>query len=200
LRNLDDAGIVHMTMKMLAAALLCALVAGCAAEPGAGPSPSLAVASPAAAQSEATDGPFKLAFTLRATSWSASEAIEGTSSLSVAAPVEVGGSGDGLLGFNYDEIGGLGRHMDWAETADCRTYQLEPGQPTTSGLAKAGGYDAGAPGADFYASFFADPVVHLPAGNWTITALASFIDFSIDQGCHLPSHELSVPITIHIGP
>lgn len=182
-------------------AITVSLVAfACAAEPGASPSPSPAVGSPAAAQAEASEGPFKLAFTLRATSWSASEAIDGTASLSVAAPVEVGGSGGGLLGFSYEEIGGLGRHMEWAETADCRPYQLDPAQPIMSGLTKAGGYDAQASGADFYASFFADPVVHLPAGTWTITALASFIDFSKDQGCKLPSHGLSAPVTIHVAP
>jgi len=195
---------VFITMKILAAALLGALVVGCVAQRGVSPSPSpslsQSVGSPAASQSEATDGLFKLAFSLRGTSWSASEAIEGTASLSVSAPVEVGGSGEGLLGFNYVEIGGLGRRIEWAETADCRPYQLESGQPMTTGLKKAGGYDAAAPGAGFYASFFADPAVHLPVGNWTITALATFIDYSKAGGCQLPSHDMSVPITIHVGP
>jgi hypothetical protein len=172
----------------------------CVAQPGLNSSPDSGGGGPASAHAEATDGPFELAFTLRTTSWSASEPVDGTASLSVAAPIEVGGSSEGLLGFNYDEIGGLGRHVEWAETADCGPYQLEPGEPLTSGLQKAGGYDPGASGADFYASFFADPVVHLPAGTWTITALASFIDFSQDQGCKLPSHELSAPITIHVTP
>jgi hypothetical protein len=172
----------------------------CGAQPGPSSSPDPGGGGPASAHAEATDGSFELAFTLRTTSWSADEPVEGTASLSVAAPIEVGGSGEGLLGFNYDEIGGLGRHVEWAETADCRPYQLEPGQPLTSGLRKAGGYEPGASGADFYASFFADPVVHLPAGTWTITALAAFIDFAQDQGCKLPSHELSAPITVHVMP
>lgn len=89
------------------------------------------------AQAEATDGPFTLTFKLPRTTWSASEPIVGRSSLAVAADVEVGGSGEGLLGFQYDDI-------------------------------------------------------------WTITALASFTDFAQDQGCKLPSHELSAPITIHV--
>lgn len=172
----------------------------CAAQPGPSSSPNSGGGSPASAHAEATDGPFELAFMLRKTSWSASEPVEGTASLSVAAPVEVGGSGDGLLGFNYDEIGGLGRHIELAETLDCGPYQLEPGQPVSASLKKAGGYDPAASDADFYASFFADPLVHLPAGNWTITALASFIDFSQDTGCHLPNHQLSAPITVHVLP
>lgn len=176
------------------------VAAACGAQPGASPAPNPDVGGPAVAQAEATDGPVKLAFDLRATSWSASEPIEGTASLSVTAAIEVGGSGEGLLGFQYNEIGGLGRHMEWVTTADCRPYQLEPGQPVSSSLTKAGGYSPGASGADFYASFLADPAVHLPAGDWTITALAAFIDFSNDQGCHLPSHDLSAPITIHVTP
>jgi len=172
----------------------------CTAQPEANPSRSPDSAGSASADAEASDGPFELAFSLPTTSWSAGEPIDGTAILSVAAPVEVGGSGGGLLGFTYDEIGGLGRHMEWVTTADCRPYQLDPGQPVSSSLTKAGGYSPGASGADFYASFFADPAVHLPAGDWTITALARFIGFSSDQGCHLPSHDLSAPITIHVTP
>jgi hypothetical protein len=171
------------------------IVSACAAQPapGASPGPS----GPAAtANAKATEGQFELDFSLRTTSWSASEPIEGTASLSVATAVEVSGSGEGILGFNYDEVGGLGRHIEWVETADCRPYQIQPGEPLTSGLKKAGGYEPGASGADFLASFFADPVVHLPAGTWTITALASFVS----QGCQLPSHELSAPITIDVTP
>ena len=171
----------------------------CANQPVTGPS-SGPSGTGTPANAKATDGQFELDFSLRTTSWSASEPIEGTSSLAVAASVEVGGSGEGLLGFQYDEIGGLGRHVSWVETADCQPYQLIAGQPITSSLTKEGAYSPGASGADFYASFFADPVVHLPAGNWTITALASFIDFAQDQGCKLPSHRLSAPITVHVRP
>lgn len=172
----------------------------CTAQPEANPSRSPDSAGSASAHAEASDGPFELTFSLPKTSWSASEPIEGTSSLAVATSVEVGGSGEGLLGFQYGEIGGLGRHMEWVVTADCQPYQLVAGQPITSSLTKEGAYSPGASGADFYASFFADPAVHLPAGDWTITALAAFIGFSSDQGCHLPSHDLSAPITIHVTP
>ncbi|HLY50774.1 MAG TPA: hypothetical protein VKR21_16420, partial [Solirubrobacteraceae bacterium] len=129
-----------------------------------------------------------------------SQPIEGSASLSVDAPIEVGGSGEGLVGFKYDEVGGLDRHVEGAWTLDCRPYQLAPGQPVSSKLTKTGGYDPQASGAAFYASFFTDPVVRLPAGTWTITALASFTDYSSDQACKLPSHALSAPITIHVTP
>jgi hypothetical protein len=151
-------------------------------------------------QAKGTDGPFTLTFELPRTTWSASEAIEGRASLAVASTVEVSGSGGGLLGFTYNEVGVLGRHVEWVDTLDCVPYQLIAGQPINSGLTKESGYSPTASGADFYASFLADPAVHLPSGTWTITALASFIDFSQDQGCNPLSHELSAPITIHVTP
>lgn len=172
----------------------------CASQSATSPAPSLAIGSPVMAQAEATDGPCMLTFDLLRTTWSASEAIEGTASLAVAATVEVGGSGEGLLGFQYGEIGGLGRHMERVVTADCHPYQVIAGQPINSGLTKESGYSPTASGADFYASFFADPAVDLPAGDWTITARAAIIGFSSDQGCHLPSHDRSAPMTIHVTP
>ena len=157
----------------------------CASQPATSPASSSGLGSPVMAQAEATDGPYTLTFDLPRTTWSASEAIEGTASRAVAADVEVGGSGEGLLGFQYGEIGGLGRHMEWVVTADCQPYQLIAGQPINSGLTKDSGYSPTASGADFYASFFADPAVHLPAGDWTITARAAIIGFLKRPG--LPS-------------
>ncbi len=138
--------------------------------------------------------------TLPRTTWSTSEAIDGTASLNVSKPTEVGGSGEGLLGFSIIEIGGLGRHIDGGWRLDCQPYQLDPTKPVTSPIRKSGGYSPGASGADFYASFFADPLLHLPTGDWTITAIASFVSIDPGQSCHLPSYELTAPITIHVQP
>ncbi len=51
--------------------------------------------------------------------------------------------------------------MERVVTADCQPYQLIAGQPINSGLTKESGYSPTASGADFYASFLADPAVHL---------------------------------------
>ncbi len=159
----------------LALLMAAPLVASCA------PTGSLgAASSPSAAPSiaaTAVDGPFTLVLTLPRATWSVDEAIEGEAVLSVAShdPVEVSGSGSGLMFFTYREIGGS-RYVEWIATADCVPYRLDPVVPLASGLGKSGGWSADDPNASFYAEFVADPVVHLPVGAWDITALASFLD------------------------
>ncbi|MGH2464166.1 MAG: hypothetical protein ACRDGI_01780 [Candidatus Limnocylindrales bacterium] len=180
---------------LVLSALLAVLTAACA-DPGPGLTVSASAPDAAGAAATASNGPFEFSFTLPRTGWKTSDAITGTATLTVSSPMVVGGSGSGLIGFDIDELGGLGRKMDGAMTLDCGRYQLVPGRPITSAIVKGGAYSPGASGADFYESFFADPLIHLPAGNWTINAFASFISFDDSQSCHLPSYELSAPITI----
>jgi hypothetical protein len=152
------------------------------------------------AHADATDGPFHLSFDLPRSTWSSSDPIDGTASLTVSGsdPTMVGGCGS-LLGFNFDEIGGLKRQMDAGWALCCGPFTLTPGQPVSSRLTKGGSYSPGESGADFYASFFADPAVHLPPGDWTITAVASFISYDTAQTCHLPGFQLSAPIRVHVA-
>jgi hypothetical protein len=61
---------------------------------------------------------------------------------------------------------------------------------------KSGGFAAEDPDAAFYRTFFADPLVRLPAGTWEITAVADFSEGACD-GAH---HTLRAPITVTITP
>jgi hypothetical protein len=69
--------------------------------------------------------------------------------------------------------------------------------PLSSRLTKSGGFTAEDPDAAFYQAFFADPVVRLPAGEWRITAVASFTE---GEGCTGKAVMLKVPITITVTP
>ena len=172
---------------------LCLAVAGCGAD---STTPTPAVPS-AAHRAEAVQGSFRLVFELPRTTWKAGEAIDGVASLAVAdVAADLGGSGGGLLGFDFAEANGA-RRMGYASTADCRPYRLDPGTPMTSGITKSVGFDGDDPNAAFYRAFIADPVVRLPAGDWTITAIASFVE---GKDCTGASHTLAAPIVIHVTP
>jgi hypothetical protein len=187
----------HIPARFLAAALAL-MVAGCSGSTGptATPSPAGPTSSPTPAQATDTQGKYHLVFELPKTDWRTTEAITGQATLSVvgSAGVDFGASGGGPLAFSFDEVGGS-RHIHWVMTADCTTYRLDPGAPMSSPIKKSGGADTSDPNYEFYRSFFADPLVHLPAGDWTITAVASLVD---GAGCSGGSYTLNAPVTVHV--
>lgn len=156
-------------------------------------SPGGSAAPPSA---QAVDGPFRLSFELAKSSWALSEAIDGTATLSYAGsgPLQLWSSGAGPLGFGFVEVGGT-RMMGPAWTSDCRQRSIEPGKPIVSAIRKSGGWIGEDPNAPFYRSFFADPQIYLPAGDWDVMAVASF-DEGVCGGTH---HELKTTIRIHVA-
>jgi hypothetical protein len=94
-------------------------------------------------------------------------------------PAELGVAGNGPIEFIFREVGGR-REMGPAWDTVCASAQLAADSPIVRPIRKSGGYGDDQPDADFYRSWFADPVVRLPAGDWDVTALAEFID---DRDC-----------------
>jgi hypothetical protein len=90
-----------------------------------------------------------------------------------AAPTAtIWGSGSGPVSFMLTQLDGdiaLGGLM----TADCGPHEFKRLVPVAIPFRKTGGFSNDDPKADFYRSFFADPVFRLPAGQWRVTATAS---------------------------
>jgi hypothetical protein len=183
---------MQVVIRWAVAVLVGTLAVGCAA----GPTPTPIAAQPGHA--EAGQGRFRLTFDLPTTSWSAREPIQGTASLEVLGNTgaDIGGSGTGLFGFGFVEVGGR-RHLEPGFTADCRAYRLEVGHPTVSPIVKSGGFASDDPDAAFYRAFFQDPLVHLPTGQWQIVAVASFVE---GRDCSGPSHTIQAPIDVLVVP
>lgn len=182
-------------MRRFLAFALCLVASGCGDGTAvATPPPS----SPLVQHAEDLQGPFRLVFELPRGTWKAGDAIDGVATLAVVngGGVDLGGSGGGLLGFAFAEVGGS-RHVDGFWTADCRPYRLEPGKPLTSAIRKSGGFSPDQPDADFYRSFLTDPVVHLPVGDWSISAIALFVEGS---GCTGQSHTMKATVLVHVIP
>jgi hypothetical protein len=143
-------------------------------------------------------GPFQLEFRLPKDTWTADEAIDGLATLAIVSNsgVDLGGSGGGLIGFGFAQVDGS-RHVEPGWRADCGPYRLDPGKPITSPIKKSGGFIADQPDADFYRAFFADPLVHLAPGDWTITAVATFVE---GRECSGQSHTMTAGVLIHVLP
>lgn len=182
-------------MRRLVTFALGLVLAGCAAGTAA---PTPAPGSTSNQRGEEHQGPFQLVFEVSRGTWKAGEAIDGVATLALVSGsgVDLGGSGVGLLGFDFAEVDGS-RHVEPTWTADCATYRLDLGKPITSPIKKSGGFIADQPDADFYHSFLADPVVRLPTGDWNMTAIAEFI---AGQGCSGPSHTMRATVRVHITP
>jgi hypothetical protein len=180
--------------RPILAVALCLAVIGCSATTPTPANPSQAVPTPA--QATDTQGRYRLVFELPRTDWRASDAITGLATLSLigSGGVDFGSSGAGPLGFGFDEVGGS-RQMGPIWTADCMYGRLESGQPKASPITKSGGFIGEDPNVAFYRSFFADPLVHLPAGDWTITAVANFVEGS---GCSGASYTLKAAVLVHV--
>ena len=114
--------------------------------------------------------------------WSAEEAIDVGASLAYLggqAEATLFGSGDGVLFFSSEEVNG-DRKMEAGWRESCGPHTIGPQQPITTAYRKSGGWVPEDPNAAFYQAFFADPLFHLPRGQWKITALATF---SFGNGC-----------------
>jgi hypothetical protein len=59
----------------------------------------------------------------------------------------------------------------------------------------SGGWSGADPNADFYNPFFHDPVVHLPAGDWMISAIAEFQTGSAAAPDH---HSLRASVLVYV--
>ena len=124
-------------------------------------------------RSEARDGTFTLTLTLTRAVWPAMEPIDGEAALSVQqGAVDIGGSGAGLIGFRYSQVGGR-IVVDPIWTADCARHQVTAAAPMRSVLTKSGGWSQDEPDAAFFEAFFEGDGVRLPPGVWDITAIAS---------------------------
>lgn len=131
------------------------------------------------------------------TTWSADEAIEGEAVLALidAESAELGVAGNGPIEFVFKEVGGS-REMGPAWDTVCDSAQLTAASPIVRSIRKSGGWGDGQPDADFYGSFFADPHVRLPAGDWDISAVAEFID---GRDCaSADRHSMRATVRVHV--
>ena len=125
----------------------------------------------------AIDGRFEVRFTVDRTTLRIGDRIAGTAELWLKAGGSgvISGSSD-LFGFEFVEVGGQQRAVEPVLSSDCSPHQIGSDHPLTSAIAKTGAVQDGSANAEFVRKFLDGPEIHLPAGQWDITAIAGFID------------------------
>ncbi len=90
-------------------------------------------------------------------------------------PVIVTSSGAGLVAFAIEQLDGP-VDAGWARNDDCARFDYRPGDIEPVEFQKSGGYSNDDPMADFWRTFYAEPELRLPAGEYRITARAEYGD------------------------
>ncbi|MBI2781204.1 MAG: hypothetical protein HYX55_05355 [Chloroflexi bacterium] len=174
-------------MRLLSTLALVAVLAACG-----GDAPT-ATAGPAAAST--TQGRFALSFAIERSTVSQSAAIAGAATLTLLAPGGATFSGSStLVGFEFAEVGGKARHVVPVWDDVCAPHRLTTNTPIVVPIAKSGTVVEG-PDAAWYRTFLTDPLVHLPSGDWDITALAQFFD---GQNCVGQKLDMRVTVRVHV--
>ena len=174
-----------------AALLLVALVlAGC----GAG-NTTPANVTPDPASATTIQGRFALAFGVERATVRPGDEVKGKATLSLLSPggATVSGSSS-IIAFEFTQVGGEGRHVVPVRPSDCTPSRVTSNVPLVTLIAKSGAVVDG-PDADWYRSFFNDPEIHLPKGDWDITADATFFD---GEGCRGAPLDLRTTVRVHV--
>jgi hypothetical protein len=172
----------------IAGLLLSALV-------GCGSPQSISSGEPAAVGGRVEANGFVLDVHLPASTFASGDAIPITTTFTWVGPAPaatIWGSGMGPVTFGFSEVGGQRRAMGGVMTADCSPKEFQRGVPVAIPLMKSGAYDGNDPQADFYRAFFADPLLHLPPGQWQLRVSAGGYLKPCDMAA--PTVELNVPV------
>jgi hypothetical protein len=112
------------------------------------------------------------------------------------ASADIGGSAGGVMAFEYVSADGLHDVRPVLDLA-CRAYRLVAGVPMVEKLGHSGGFSPDQPDFDFLSAFLTAPDVRLPAGDWKITAIASFVEAS---DCSGADRTIPATVTVHVTP
>jgi hypothetical protein len=170
-------------------ALLITLVVG-ACGGGQGP-----LGTPDPATATTAQGRFALTFTIERATVRPTDQIVGAAKVTLLTPgtATFSGSSD-LVIFEFAEVGGAQRDVVPAAAPDCAVHAVASQEGIVTPIAKSGTVVDG-PNADWYRQFLQDPLVHLPAGDWDITAIAAFFD---GKGCTGQPLDLRATVRVHV--
>ena len=177
-------------MRHAAVLLVVLVLAGC------GPSQTTpANVTPDPASASTIQGRFALGFSIERVTVRPGDEVTGNAMLSVLSPggATISGSST-VIAFEFMEVGGSGRHVVPVRPSDCAPSRVTSNVPMVAPIAKSGAVVDG-PDADWYRAFFNDPVLHLPKGEWDVTASASFFD---GENCRGQPLDLRTTVRVHV--
>ena len=151
--------------------------------------------TPDPATTTTTQGKFALAFSIDRATVHPTDTVAGAATLTLLTPGSATVTGSStMVTFEFAEVGGASRDLVPFEPSDCAVHFVASGGGVVTPIAKSGAVVDG-PNADWYRHFLADPIVHLPAGDWDITAIATFFD---GRGCAGQPYDLRTTVRVHV--
>jgi len=167
------AGVV--VVGVIGALVLSGLPAARTSDPGRGSDTSVDATVPAG---ENRDGLFSLRIEAGRARYAPNEPITILTTLRYIGDPErttVTSSGAGLVAFRIEQLDGP-IDAGPARDEDCVRFEYGRGDVEPVAFEKSGGYSNSDPNADFWRAFFQEPKLRLPAGEYRITAEASYGD------------------------
>lgn len=151
--------------------------------------------TPDPASATTTQGRFTLGFAIDRATVRPADVVNGAATLSLLSPGSATITGPStLIVFEFTEIGGAGRQVVPAASTDCAPQLVATSSPIAVPITKSGAVTDG-PNADWLRQFLADPLTHLPKGDWDITARASFFD---GKACSGQAIDLRTTVRVHV--
>jgi hypothetical protein len=150
-------------------AILLAVVSGC----GQAPTPTGPTGQPI--DVEGRDAGFALSMRVDSDVVDAGAAIDVSAILTwegAAPAATIWGSAGGPVSFGIEQLDGKIVLIPINDAA-CATHDYAHLVPVAIPFQKSGGFTENDPNAAFYRTYFADPVLRLPAGHWKVSASAS---------------------------
>lgn len=152
--------------------------------------------SPDPVTASAVGGRFELTFTVDRTTLRPGDSITGSADLHLRVGTSGAISGPQfLVGFEFVEVGGQQRMIVPVVDASCAPHQVGSDAPVTTPLFKTSAVEGS--DAAFVAEFLRGDAIRLPAGEWDITAVASFTD---GRGCTGQQLDLRAPVRVKVNP
>lgn len=158
-----------------------------------------ALGTPDPASATTTQGRFALAFTVERATVHPTDVVAGAARLTLLTPGGATVTGpSAMITFEFAEVGGAGRDVVPAPPQDCAPHEVVSSGGIDTPIAKSGSAPVGAndgPNADWVRQFLQDPQIHLPAGDWEITAIAAFFD---GRSCTGLPYDLRSTVLVHV--
>ena len=193
-------------MRRLGLLVLCSLVVACTAAPSPsdlGPSERPGGATPTpvaglvdkAVEDVARDGTFELHLSAPRATVPAGLPVTPITTITYVGPAAAitFGSSDPAVVFSVEQLDGP-HHAGGGASDVCASTTLQRGVPDNVPFGKVGGFSDDEPDAAWLRAYFMDPLLHLPAGSWRITAeLEAFV-----PSCGGLKHRLRASIVVAI--
>jgi hypothetical protein len=158
-----------MWLGLAITAILLAAVAAC------GPAPTLTESTAQPIVVEGRDAGFALSMRIGSDVADAGTPIDASAILTwegAAPAASIWGSAGGPVSFGLEQVDGMIAVIPIQDAA-CAKHDYARLVPVGIPFQKSGGFTADDPNAPFYRTYFADPVLRLPAGTWKVTAIVN---------------------------